>query len=308
MPLLVTAHSTLGFVFGLQVGRPGWHSALQAPAFVVMAGVSGVGALIVVAAIMRRVLGERERLGPEVFRWLGNLLMILLAVYLYFTLVEWLTTAYAAPRHEANALRAILAGRYAPVYWASIAALVLPFGLLVGQFFLRRHSLALTVMSGLLVNVAALGKRYLIVVPSQTHGMLLPYAEGTYTPTWVEYAVTAGLFALGTLLYTVAAKIFPIMEVPEPHEPAVHAATATATRSRGVGRRLRSLVTLAMVAGGFALQAVSYFRFAAPLGAPTSPVFSDPRVPWAPTLFIVGVMLVFLAAVTYELLPARDEG
>src|SRR3990172_4827719 len=37
VPLLVVAHSTLGFVFGLQVGRPGWYSALQAPSFVLLA-------------------------------------------------------------------------------------------------------------------------------------------------------------------------------------------------------------------------------------------------------------------------------
>ncbi len=58
VPLLVTAHSTLGFVFGLQIGRPGWHSALQAPAFVLLAGVSGVGLLLVLAAVVRGALGE----------------------------------------------------------------------------------------------------------------------------------------------------------------------------------------------------------------------------------------------------------
>ena len=31
LPLLITAHSTLGFIFGIQSSRPGWYSALQAP-------------------------------------------------------------------------------------------------------------------------------------------------------------------------------------------------------------------------------------------------------------------------------------
>jgi hypothetical protein len=60
-----------------------------------------------------------------------------------------------------------------------------------------------------------------------------------------------------------------------------------------------------MVIGGFAFQAVSYFLLAAPLGTPTSPVFSNPRLPFAPGLFILGVMLVLLAAVVYELLPDK---
>ena len=68
-------------------------------------------------------------------------------------------------------------------------------------------------MSALLLNLASIGKRYLIVVPSQTHGMLLPYGMGSYSPTWVEYAVVLGLFALAVLLYMFFVKIFPILEV-----------------------------------------------------------------------------------------------
>lgn len=68
LPLLVTAHSTLGFIFGLQAGRPGWYSALQAPAFVVMAGISGVGALLVIAALLRRSLKLEEKLTTEIFQ------------------------------------------------------------------------------------------------------------------------------------------------------------------------------------------------------------------------------------------------
>ncbi len=68
---------------------------------------------------------------------------------------------------------------------------------------------------------------------------------------------------------------------------------------------MRIALTLLMVLAGFGLQAVSYFFLAAPLGVPSSPVYSEPRVPYAPALFILGVMLVFLAAVVYELLPDR---
>lgn len=215
VPLLVTAHSTLGVVFGLQAGRPGWFSALQAPGFVVLAGISGLGHIIIIAAILRRVLGERERLDLDVFRWLGNLLMVLTVTYLYFTAVEWLTLNYEAHHHEARVTTALLAGAYAPVFWASMAALVVSFVLLFLQFLTGRYSLGAIVLSGVLVNLGAIGKRYLIVVPSQTHGTLLPYGAGSYSPTWVEYGVVAGLLALGALLYVLFMKVFPIMELPE---------------------------------------------------------------------------------------------
>jgi hypothetical protein len=70
---------------------------------------------------------------------------------------------------------------------------------------------------------------------------------------------------------------------------------------------MRVAITLLMVIGGFVLQAVSYFWLTAPIGIPTSPVFSNPRLPFAPLLFILGVILVFLAAVVYELLPGREH-
>jgi molybdopterin-containing oxidoreductase family membrane subunit len=214
VPLLITAHSTLGFVFGLQVGRPGWFSALQAPAFVILAGVSGVGLLIVTAAIVRKWLGERTLLGDDVFQWLGRALFILLLAYLYFMIAEILTAVYTGLEHEREVTRALLAGTYAPIFWGSVGLLIVAAALLIGQFVLGRTSVTALVVSALLVNIAAIGKRYLIVVPSQTHGTLLPYENGSYTPSFSEIGVILGLLALGGLMYVVFVKVFPIMEVP----------------------------------------------------------------------------------------------
>jgi hypothetical protein len=81
-------------------------------------------------------------------------------------------------------------------------------------------------------------------------------------------------------------------------------AAAPATRQNAVS--MRSILVWGMVIGGFTLQFIAYFFLAAPLGIPTSPAYADPRVPFAPLIFIFGVMLVFLAAVVYELLPDRE--
>lgn len=220
VPLLVTAHSTLGFVFGLQIGRPGWHSALQAPGFVILAGVSGAGLLLLLAGITRRVVGERERLSPGVFRWLNNFLMVSIFSYLYFWVVEVLSTIYQGDEHEVRVAKALFHGTYAWLYWLSLGLLLVPLALLIWQYFQPRHAIAIGVASGVLVNLAAIGKRYVLVVPSQTHGTLLPYGTGAYAPTWVEYMVIVGLFALGTLLFAAFMKVFPIIEMPEAEEGA----------------------------------------------------------------------------------------
>lgn len=215
LPLLVTAHSTLGFVFGIQIGRPGWFSTLQAPGFVILAGVSGIGLLIVIAALLRRALGLQEQLNLRVFTWLGNFLWVLTAGYLYFLVAELLTTTYAAHHHEARVTSALFSGPYAWVFWTSVGLLVVSFIILLVQFLARRYILLWVVIPGLLVNLASIGKRYVLVAPSLTHGTLLPYPPGVYSPTWVEYSIILGLFALGTLLYVLFIKVFPILEVPE---------------------------------------------------------------------------------------------
>ncbi len=66
---------------------------------------------------------------------------------------------------------------------------------------------------------------------------------------------------------------------------------------------MRKTIALLMVVGGFALQAITYFFLAAPVGTPVNEAFSNPRVPFAAGFFVLGVMLVFIAAVVYELLP-----
>jgi hypothetical protein len=67
----------------------------------------------------------------------------------------------------------------------------------------------------------------------------------------------------------------------------------------------RTIIVVSMVVAGFVLQAVTFLFLAAPLGTPTEVRFSEPRVPFAPALFILGVVLVFSAALVYELMPDR---
>jgi molybdopterin-containing oxidoreductase family membrane subunit len=217
VPLLVTAHSTLGFVFGLQVGRPGWYSALQAPAFVMLAAVSGLGMLIVLAAIARRSLHLQDRLDLPMFRTLGIFLFVSLLVYLYFVGVELLTNLYTGSVRERDVMRELLGGDYSWLYWSAIAGFVIAAALLVAWLALRelRGHVWPLVVAGVLVNLGAMAKRFLIVVPSQTDGQLLPYADGSYAPAWTEYAVVGGLIAFGALLFLGFAKVFPIIPLPE---------------------------------------------------------------------------------------------
>lgn len=217
IPLLLVAHSTLGFVFGLQSGRPGWFSALQAPSFVVLAGISGMGILIVLATIVRRYHKAEEELNMGVFSWMGKFLMGLLGVYIYFVIVEALTITFEGHIHENNVAGAIMGGQYSGMYWGSVGLLVLSLIALMWQSYGKKWSIGTLTLVGIAVNIAAILKRYVIVVPSQTHGVLLPYDIGTYAPTWVEYGVVMGIMAFGILIFGMFMKAIPIIPLKKAH-------------------------------------------------------------------------------------------
>ncbi len=306
VPLLIVGHSTLGFVFGLQAGRAGWFSAMQAPGFVVLAGVSGIGIVIIVTAFMRRVTGEREKLSRKVFEKLANIMMVLAIVYIYFMVVDLLTASYTGDVNDRGVLNAILTGVYAPFFWVAVVGMLLPALILFYQWTRKRYRLGLIVASAVLVNISAVAKRYTIVIPSQTHGALLPYADGVYAPTWVEYLIVLGLFAFGALSFALLMKVIPIIQLHE--EVRIDDSTDKPTSVSGRNVSRRTLLTLFLVVAGFAIQAVSFFLLATPIGVPNTEAFSNPRVPFAAAIFIGGVFLVFAAALVYELIPDRTSG
>jgi len=212
VPLVVIALSTEGLVFGVQVGRPGWFGSLQGPDFIVLAAASGLANLIILTYIVQRVLKDGSALiGPMVYKWLGGLLLAATAAALYFQIVELFTLLYATPGSERLLADALLRGPYAWIFWLGMALLVVGLAVLIFQAARREWNAAILVVASVAISTAAVAERYLTVIPSQTHGMLLPYEPGSYFPTWVEFAVVAGLFALGALLIGLFMKVFPIV-------------------------------------------------------------------------------------------------
>jgi molybdopterin-containing oxidoreductase family membrane subunit len=211
-PLVVIALSTEGLVFGVQVGRPGWFGSLQGPDFIVLAAASGLANLIVLTAIVRRVLDSGTSLiEPVVFKWLGGLLLAASAAALYFQIVELFTLLYATPGAERRLADALMRGPYAWIFWTGLALLVFGLVVLVVQAARGTWGVVPLVVAAVAISTSAVAERYLTVIPSQTHGMMLPYEPGSYFPTWVEFAVVAGLFAFGALLIGIFMKIFPII-------------------------------------------------------------------------------------------------
>ena len=301
LPLLVTAHSTLGFIFGIQAGRPGWFSALQAPGFVIMAGISGTGMLGIIAYLLRKIYKLEDFITEKAFRTLGTMLMMLTITYIYFMIVEELTANYAAPRKEREVAHAIAFGPYAIPFWTTVVCLLVSFVMLFYQFVSRKTFIWINLLSSLLVNVAAVSKRFFIVVPSQTHGFYLAYPEGSYHISPVEIGIILGLVGFGILLYIIFAKIFPIIPLDTAgirEEPEEENLERTEYGTTLLLRRFAFVLTLLL---GFILMIVGFLA-SARVG--TKP-YLDPPIPFAPVIFILGIMLSFISAVVYEVFPGK---
>jgi len=221
IPLAVSVHSVLAWLFAVTTRGP-WHSTIFAPLFVLAAVLSGVAAVILVIAALRRVYGLQPFITARHFRYLSYLLVALGMAYLYFMISEYLTEGYVLEQSTAPVLESIFLGQYAPAFWTfAVGGLVLPLFLagLPGRFPIARACLA-----AILVIAGMWLKRFLIVVPGMA-GPIMPWEWGRYSPTWVEIAITVGAAAAIPLMLIVFFRFFPVMSVHEMDEvEGVHAA------------------------------------------------------------------------------------
>lgn len=214
IPTAVAVHSVLAWIFGMTI-RPMWHSTIFGPYFIMGAVFSGVGALIVVMAILRRVLRLEEYLKPLHFNYMGLLLLVLAFAWLYFSIAEYLTVFYGAKLHDMSVFWSKISGEFAPVFWTQVlCCFVIPLLILA---FRPTRTVVGTVIAGLSVAIGMWLERFIIVVPTLARPMLA-YPIPTYQPNWVEWSITAACAAAIALVFVLFAKFFPIISVWELEE------------------------------------------------------------------------------------------
>src|SRR3989338_8892276 len=214
IPIAISVHTVVSWVFAITV-QPMWHSTIFGPYFVVGAIFSGIAALIVVMAILRKVYYLETYIKRVHFNNLGILLLVMACLWLYFTLAEYITTFYGHEPEEMVIFWAKLSGPYAPLFWSmAVCCFLVPFIVLANP---RTRTISGTVVASSFVLVGMWFERYIIVVPSLANPRL-PFPRSVYSPTWVEWAITAGAFAVFFLLYCLFAKIFPILSIWEMRE------------------------------------------------------------------------------------------
>lgn len=217
VPLAVSVHSVVSWDFATTL-LPGWHSTIFGPYFVAGAIFSGVAMMITLLAPMRTLLGLERYMQIRHFDNLGKLLVVLSLVMTYAYGMEFFIAWYSGNPFEQGAYWARLTGPYAPLTWTMLACnSAVPLVLIARRV---RTNLPALFAVAILVNVGMWLERYVIVVSSLAREFDPANWTGLYDPTWVEWAITAGSFALFGLLFLVFVKLFPPIAMHEIKEQA----------------------------------------------------------------------------------------
>jgi len=211
VPVAVSVHTIVSFDFSM-APVPMWHSTIFGPYFVAGAIFSGIAALILAMAVLRKVLHLEEYLRPVHFQNLGKLLLMMSLLWGYFMFAERLTVWYGNEPSEMAVFWSTQTGAYAPLFWTMVFCnFVIPFPLLAIR---RLRTITGTVIASSTVIVGMWLERFLIIVPSLANKNL-PYSWGFYRPQPVEIMITIATFAAMALLYTLFAKAVPIISIWE---------------------------------------------------------------------------------------------
>lgn len=215
IPLVIIVSSVLSWIFGMTL-RPGWHSSIFGPYFVLASIYSGTGVIIVAMWLYKKIQKLDKYILDKHFINMGYVMFVFAAVYGYFTFSEFLTSWYVSEKWEGEVLDKLFSfDEYG--WWflfSNIAGIILP--ILVIAIPATRKPKWIT-LAALLVVASLWIKRYLIVVPT-LESPLLPIQDirpeyTHYTATWVEWALTFGGVATIFLFFALLSKLVTIIPV-----------------------------------------------------------------------------------------------
>jgi len=229
IPIAVSVHTVVSWVFAMTV-QPMWHSTIFGPYFVVGAIFSGIAAILIAMAIIRKAYHLEEYLKPVHFNNLGILLLVMALLWFYFTFAEFLTTYYGGEPTHMVVFLSKTEGKFSPVFWTMVVScFVIPFSLLCNRR--TRGTIWGPVVASVSVELGMWLERFLIVVPSLSNPRL-PLTAAAYSPSWVEWSLLAGFIAAFILLYVLFTKLFPIVSIWEIREGREHSLEEVSERVR----------------------------------------------------------------------------
>ena len=217
IPTAVIAYSLLSWLFGMSL-KPGWHSTIFGPYFVVTAAYSGIALLIIIMWLYRKSRKLEEYITNKHFNYMAFGLILMTMAYGYFTFSEYITDWY----NQTSQMSTLL-GKFTDIsQYGALQLFHVLFTMFVPLIIIGlpwfRSINSITIVS-LFIVIALWVKRYLIVVPP-LETPFIPIQDVRpeyvhYSMSWVEITLTVSGLALIVLIFTIASKIAPIIPVAE---------------------------------------------------------------------------------------------
>src|SRR6188768_3013935 len=217
IPLAIIVHSVLSWIFGMTL-RPGWHSTIFGPYFVLAAIYSGTGVLIMAMWVYRRMYKLYDYITDKHFIYLGYIMLVLGAAYGYFTFSEYLTDWFGSEKWDNEVISKLFS--FSEYGWwflfANVAGILFPIFIVA---FPKTRKPGWIALASLFMVAALWVKRYLIIVPTLESPLIpmqdtrLEYVK--YSPTWVEWALTFAGIATFFLFFTLLSKFMTIIPISE---------------------------------------------------------------------------------------------
>ncbi len=221
IPLSIVVASILSWIFGMTL-RPGWHSTIFGPYFVLGALFSGCGVLIVAMWVYRRMYKLEKYFTDKHFINLGYIMMLLAAGYGYFTFSEYFTSWFGSEKWDNEVIHKLFSLKEYG-WWtlfANVAGIVLP--ILIVAIPATRKPKWIT-LSAFIMVFALWVKRYLIIVPTLESPALpmqdtrMEYVK--YSATWPEWVLTFAGIATFLLFFTLISKFVTVVPITGLEDP-----------------------------------------------------------------------------------------
>ncbi|MBI2872286.1 MAG: polysulfide reductase NrfD [Chloroflexi bacterium] len=225
IPVAVSVHTVVSWIFAMTL-REAWNSTVFGAYFVAGAIFSGIAAIIIIMAILRRAFHLERYITNQHFINLGYMMGGFTLIMMYFNVSEYVVTGYKMAGETSFHFLQLMAREYAPFFWMyTIGGMVVP-GLII--LFPRTRTFKGVLIAAGFVLVGMWLERFIIVVAG-LRVPLMPYEPSWYLPTWVEWSIMAGAFAMFGLVIAIFSKLVPVIsvwEVAEQYEEAEALETA----------------------------------------------------------------------------------
>lgn len=219
----IAAHSNLGAVFGLLMGREFWHGPYMPIYFIASAMMTGCAAIIFFHILGYKVNNEKMSAPMKnALRVTAKLGVLLICVILFFTIWKMLSGIAGQPAGKYEAIMALLGGPYALNFWVGELGMGMIFPLVM---FIRSkgENMKMMFVGSLSMLIGILVMRYDLVIVGQIVPVFHELGVNeykhllSYVPSLYETVIALGGIGITGFLFLLGEKLFAGHKVEEQH-------------------------------------------------------------------------------------------